>query len=162
MSKRSRSSDSLKSTRSLIEGLLGNLGISNKIEQHKIWSIWQDAVGEHIAEHATPSRIRNNVLEIKVVHPVWMQQLQLLKPRLLKQINEHLGDTPIHDLYLRRGQVVKEPTIIAEPPAPLPELNDEEIDSVHQLTSAIKDDEVRTALDQLIQKQRRLDKREQS
>jgi len=162
MSRRSRSSDSLKSTRSLIEGLLGNLGISNKIEQHRIWSVWQEAVGEHIAQHAIPSRIRNNVLEVKVAHPVWMQQLQLLKPRLLKQINQHLGDTPINDLYLRRGQIVKEPTINVEPPTPLPELNDDEIESVHRLTSTIKDDEVRTALDQLIQKQRRLDKRNQS
>lgn len=162
MTRRSRSSDSLKSTRSLIEGILGSLGISNKIEQHRIWSVWQQAVGEQISQHAIPSRIRNNVLEIKVAHPVWMQQLQLLKPRLLKQINEHLGDTPITDLYLRRGQIVKEPVVIVEPSIPLPELDDDEIDSVHKLTAHIKDDEVRIALDDLLQKQRRLDKRERS
>lgn len=160
MARRSRSADSLKSTRSLIEGILGNLGISNKIEQHRIWAIWEEAVGEQVAQHAIPSKIRNDVLEIKVAHPVWMQQLQLLKPRLLKQINEHLGDTPISDLYLRRGQIVKEPIAIVEPPEPLPELNNDEIKSVHDLTSHIKDDEVRTALDELLQKQRRLDKRD--
>lgn len=162
MARRSRSGDSLKSTRSLIEGILGNLGISNKIEQHRIWAIWEEAVGEQVAQHAIPSKIRNNVLEIKVAHPVWMQQLQLLKPRLLKQINEHLGDTPISDLYLRRGQIVKEPIAIVEPAAPLPELNNEEIESVHSLTAHIKDDEVRTALNELMQKQRRLDKRDRS
>lgn len=162
MARRSRSADSLKSTRSLIEGILGNLGISNKIEQHRIWAIWEEAVGEQVAQHAIPSKIRNDVLEIKVAHPVWMQQLQLLKPRLLKQINEHLGDTPIKDLYLRRGQIVKEPIAIVEPAIPLPELNTDEIESVHKLTAHIKDDEVRTALDELMQKQRRLDKRDQS
>ncbi len=162
MARRSRSADSLKSTRSLIDGILGNLGISNKIEQHRIWAIWEEAVGEQIAQHAIPSKIRNDVLEIKVAHPVWMQQLQLLKPRLLKQINEHLGDTPISDLYLRRGQIVKEAVAIVEPPAPLPELNTDEIESVHKLTEHIKDDEVRTALDELMQKQRRLDKRDRS
>ena len=162
MARRSRSADSLKSTRSLIEGILGNLGISNKIEQHRIWAIWEQAVGEQIAQHAIPSKIRNDVLEIKVAHPVWMQQLQLLKPRLLKQINEHLGDTPIKDLYLRRGQIAKEPVAIVEPPIPLPELNTDEIESVHKLTEHIKDDEIRAALDELMQKQRRLDKRDRS
>lgn len=162
MVRRSRSKDSLKTTRSLIQGLLGNLGISNKIEQHRIWAVWQDAVGEQIAQHAIPTRIRNNVLEIKVAHPVWMQQLQLLKPRLLQQINAHLGDTPISDLYLRRGQIKREPIVVAEPTVPLPELSSAELESIHQLTNQVRDDEVRTALDELIQKQRRLDKRDQN
>lgn len=162
MARRSRSKDSLKTTRSLIEGLLGNLGISNKIEQHRIWAVWEEAVGKQVSQHAIPARIRNNVLEVKVAHPVWMQQLQLLKPRLLQQINAHLGDTPITDLYLRRGQIKKEPLIVAQPTIPLPELDADELDSIHQLTSQVHDDGVRTALDELLQKQRRLDKRDQS
>ncbi|MEA3464676.1 MAG: DUF721 domain-containing protein [Thermodesulfobacteriota bacterium] len=162
MAHRSRSKDSLKTTRSLVQGLLGNLGISNKIEQHRIWAVWEEAVGKQVAQYATPARIRNNVLEIKVIHPVWMQQLQLLKPRLLQQINAHLGDTPITDLYLRRGQIKKEPLIVAEPTAPLPELDAQELNRIHQLTNQVQDDEVRSAIEELLQKQRRLDKRDKS
>ena len=157
MSQRSRSKDSLKSTRNVLAGILDNLGIGNKIEQHRIWTVWAQAVGEQISQHALPARIRDNVLEIKVDHPVWMQQLQLLKPRLLEQINSHLDDTPIKDLYLRRGQLRK--TIKAvEPELELPELDPAETATIHRLTQKIEDDEVRAALNSLFLKHRRLEK----
>jgi predicted nucleic acid-binding Zn ribbon protein len=159
MAKRSRSHDSLKTTRSVLEGILNNLGIANKIEQHRIWAVWQEAVGVQIAQHAVPARIRNNVLEVKVAHPVWMQQLQLLKPRLLVQINSHLGDTPITDLYLRRGQIKVETHTPREPEIALPELDSAELNSIHRLTEQIQDDGVRTALEELFAKHRRLEKR---
>ncbi len=158
MAQRSRSKNSLQTTRTLIEGILGTLGIANKIEQHHIWSVWEEAVGKQIAQHAVPARIRNNVLEIKVAHPVWMQQLQLLKPRLLKQINAHLGDYPINDLYLRRGQVKKEVAIQIQPAIDLPDLDENEICTIQRITNSVKDDEVRQSLESLFQKQLRRDK----
>ncbi|OQY17214.1 MAG: hypothetical protein B6I36_09305 [Desulfobacteraceae bacterium 4572_35.1] len=86
-----------------------------------------------------------------------MQQLQLLKPRLLEQINSHLDDTPIKDLYLRRGQLKK--TIKAiEPELELPELDPAETATIHRLTQKIEDDEVRAALNSLFLKHRRLEK----
>lgn len=158
MSQRSRSSNSLKTTRSVLSGILDNLGISSKIEQHRIWLVWEAAVGTQIAKNAIPARIRNNVLEVKVAHAVWMQQLQLLKPRLIEQINKHLGDTPITDLYFRRGQVGGETKPVPKPARELPELTAEELSGIHQLTKDIADDEVRRALDSLLTKHRQLDK----
>jgi hypothetical protein len=158
MRRRSRSSDALKTTRSVLSGILDDLGIANKIEQHRIWLVWEDAVGEQIAKNAIPARIRNNVLEIKVAHAVWMQQLQLLKPRLIEQINKHLGDTPITDLYFRRGQVAPEVKPEAKPARVLPELDTKELEGIHQLTRNIADDEVRAALESLLAKHRQLDK----
>jgi len=158
MSQRSRKSEALKTTRSVLSGILDNLGISNKIEQHKIWLVWEEAVGVQIAQNATPARIRNDVLEVRVSHAVWMQQLQLLKPRLLEQINKYLGDTPIVDLYFRRGQIAKEGVASAKPARELPELSDEELDGIRRLTQHIADDEVRQALESLLAKHRQLDK----
>ncbi len=158
MSQRSRSSNALKTTRSVLSGILDNLGIAHKIEQHRIWLVWEDAVGTQIAQNAVPARIRNNVLEVKVAHAVWMQQLQLLKPRLIEQINKHLGDTPISDLYFRRGQVGRDAKPEVKPVRELPELTVEELDGIHQLTKRIADDEVRAALESLLAKHRQLDK----
>ena len=87
-----------------------------------------------------------------------MQQLQLLKPRLLKQINAHLGDYPINDLYLRRGQVKKEVAIQIQPAIDLPDLDENEICTIQRITNSVKDDEVRQSLESLFQKQLRRDK----
>lgn len=158
MSQRSRSSDALKTTRSVLSGILDQLGIANKIEQHRIWLVWEDAVGAQIAQNAAPARIRNNVLEVKVAHAVWMQQLQLLKPRLIEQINKHLGDTPITDLYFRRAHVGSDIKPVVKPVRELPELTDDELAGIHQLTRKIADDDVRCALESLLAKHRQLDK----
>lgn len=156
MARRSRSKDSLKTTRSLIEGLFTHLGIADKIEQHRVWLIWEECVGAQIAANATPVRIRDNILEVRVVHPVWMQQLQLLKPRLLEKINAELGDTPLSDLFFRRGRM---PTAAPAPkPVKLPELDEVESREIQQLTAAIADEATREALEHLLKKQRQLDK----
>ena len=161
MTRRSRSSDALKSSGSVIRQLLGDLGIDSKIEQHRVWAVWQQAVGEQIARFAAPAKIRDNVLEIKVANAVWMQQLQLLKPRLLRQLNEHLGDNPLRDIYLRRGQVQA-----AAPPAPpraaLPQLDDDELAAIATATATINDAAVRTAMQRLLQRQRQLDKQREA
>lgn len=156
-SRRSRSKDSLKTTRNLVEGLFSHLGIADKIEQHRAWLIWEDCVGSQIASHATPIRIRDDILEVRVDHPVWMQQLQLLKPRLLEKLNAQLGDAPLADLFFRRGRMAEvKPT---PPPRPkLPELDPKECAEIQQLTATIQDTETRNALEHLLKKQRQLDK----
>lgn len=160
MARRSRSKDSLKTTRSLIEGLFTHMGIADKIEQHRVWLIWEDCVGAQIAANATPIRIRDNILEVRVAHPVWMQQLQLLKPRLLEKINAELGDSPLSDLFFRRGRMAS----VEPPPRPieLPELDQAECDQIQQLTATIGDDATREALQHLLKKQRQLDKLKRS
>ncbi|MBN2645458.1 MAG: DUF721 domain-containing protein [Desulfuromonadaceae bacterium] len=149
-----------QSARMLLTCLFGNLGISSRIEQHRVWFIWEKVVGPQIAAHARPARIRDNMLEIRVDHPVWMQQLQLLKPRILAKLNAELKGPPIDSLYLRRKppQVFHIPR--REPPPELPELNSLEKAHIEQMTRAIKDEGVRQAMQQLLTKQQRLDKRQ--
>ncbi|MCD6527419.1 MAG: DUF721 domain-containing protein [Desulfuromonas sp.] len=157
MAKRSRSKDSIKTTRSLIEGLFTHLGIADKIGQHRAWLVWKECVGSQIAAHATPIRIRDNILEVRVDHPVWMQQLQLLKPQLLKKLNAELADAPLNDLFFRRGRMA-EATPAPAPRPKLPDLDKDERTEIHQLTAEIEDPETRDALEHLLKKQRQLDK----
>ena len=158
MATRRHNNKVIQNTRSVLGDLLGEMGISDKLEQHRVWQIWEQAVGQQIAGFAAPAKIRDNVLEVKVASAVWMQQLQLLKPRLLKQINAHLGSVPIRDLYLRRGDVNSGQKEEVPPTPPLPQLDNEERQQIHDIIGSIKDSEVRTALERLLSKQKRLDK----
>jgi hypothetical protein len=150
MSTRFSSSGFGTSTRAIIKSLFSDMGIAPRIEQHQVWFIWDKVVGAQIAAHARPASIRNNVLEVRVDHAVWMQQLQLLKPQILAKINRELDCTPIESMYLRR----KTP----EPELVLPELSAMEIHKVERMVKAIKDEKVRAAMFELLHKQKRLDK----
>lgn len=146
------------STRSIVKALFDDMGIAPRIEQHQVWMIWDKVVGAQIAAHARPASIRNNVLEVRVDHAVWMQQLQLMKPQILAKINRELNCPPIDSMYLRRKP--PEPLLRKEPQPDLvlPELSTMEILRAERLVETIRDENVRSAMLRLLCKQMRLDK----
>ncbi len=64
-----------------------------------IWRAWEDAVGAQIARRAQPVRLRGRTLIVAVSSAPWMQELQLLKPRLRAAINARLPRELVGDLF---------------------------------------------------------------
>lgn len=104
----------------VLDGLTRRIGVKEKLEQYRVWSLWDEVVGPQTAAHAQPLRLRDSVLEVRVDHPVWMQQLQLLKPRILQRLNQALAPVAIADIHWRQGQPQGKtsPIPAAEPPLP--------------------------------------------
>ena len=86
----------------LLDSLLQGWGLNERLQQYRAVLIWDEVVGAQIAARTRPERIRDGVLEVCVDQPVWMQQLQLLKPQLLAKLNAQLGDAPLRDIFLKR------------------------------------------------------------
>lgn len=146
----------------LIEGLLKSKGLDGKLKEFRTWLVWDEAVGPQIAARARPIRIRDGILEVRVAHPVWMQQLQLLKPQLLKKINARLEGASIKDIFLRRGNV--ESAAEKEPELPEKRWQDAVLDKQEQqqieksLQSLDDNSELRQHLQQLLVRQAKLEK----
>ena len=87
----------------LLKQVLGNQGLGEQLSRYQAWLVWDQLVGEQIAQRARPLRLRQNVLEVQVDHPVWMQQLQMLKPKILEKINQQIPNAGITDIYLRKS-----------------------------------------------------------
>jgi len=158
-SKSSSGKSQIQLVGALLEKIFQQRGLDEKRREYKAWLVWEEAVGPQIAARARPIRIRDGVLEVRVDHPVWMQQLQLLKPKILTQLNALLGEEVIDDLFLRRG-AHKPP----EAPPPAPEeidwqsarLTEADRQEIHQTVMAISDPEVRRSLEDLLTKQKKL------
>ncbi|NIQ94399.1 MAG: DUF721 domain-containing protein [Desulfuromonadales bacterium] len=145
----------------LLEGILKDKGMDGKLREFRTWLVWDQAVGPQIARNARPLRIRDGILELRVAHPVWMQQLQLMKPQLLKKLNERLEGARIRDLYFRRGKIAEQPP--AEPPSPAEkwrqvELSDEERQQIEESLKNLADPDLKRHLRQLYTRQCKLDK----
>ena len=145
----------------LVEELLQQKGMTEKLRAYRAWLIWADTVGPQIAARARPVRVREGILEVRVDHPVWMQQLQLLKPRLLARLNARLEGDPLRDIFLRRGPVSPP----AEEPAAAPavswlqeSLSAEEQQRIERLVATLPDPELRPDLHRLLTKQAKLEK----
>lgn len=144
----------------ILQGLLVQRGMSERLREYRAWQVWNEVVGPQIAAHAQPCGIREGVLEIKVDQPVWMQQLQLLKPKLLARLNERLGGTIFRDLFLRRGRPAPvsaaKPAPALPPPTPLDAATEAQITAV---VADLPDPELRQRLSHLLRRQAQLEAR---
>lgn len=146
----------------LVDKLLKGLGLDERVQQYRALIIWDEVVGPQIAARTRPIRIRERVLEVNVDQPTWQQQLQLMKPKILAQLNAELGKATIKDLYLKRGKVNVRADKQAEPPPAwrMVQLDDSEKQQVTGLLTTIEDPELRAEMERFLLKQMRLLKAE--
>ena len=149
---------------SLLNQLLGQPGVGEQITRHQAWLVWDQLVGETIAARARPLKLRKGVLEVQVDHPVWMQQLQMMKPQILEKIEAKIPNAGITDIYLRqtRGAQTYHPRKLqktTEPPAwTQVELTAIEKEAMESELSPIDNLEVKDELRKLFTLQKQLDK----
>jgi len=65
-----------------------------------LWSRWDDIVGEVLARHARPMRLRRGVLLVHVDDSLWMQELQFLKDDLRNRLNTALDRPAVREIFL--------------------------------------------------------------
>jgi len=90
---------------SILGKTLRSLEIDLPLKAYSIWGAWEEIVGETIALQARPRVIRNRILFIDVSHSTWMQQLQFLKPNLIKKMNTFIGEPYIQDIRFGLGKI---------------------------------------------------------
>ncbi len=133
----------------LIEKILADKGLDHKLQQYRAWTVWDDVVGPQIARYAQPLRIRGSVLEVRVENATWMQQLQLLKPKILRELNGRLGGQVLDDIFWKRGAIERQ--VVPETVAPqLPPLTSAQLADIERLTRTIHDSELQQGLKRLL------------
>lgn len=153
---------------SLLKQMLGKPGFGEQITRHQAWLIWDQLVGEQIAARARPLKLRKGVLEVQVDHPVWMQQLQMLKPTILEKINARIPNAGITDIYLRqtRNSQTYKPLKTRQTPEPPPwtkvELTDADKETIEEELSSVESSELKDEMRKLFTRQKQLDKERES
>ncbi|MBK9031707.1 MAG: DUF721 domain-containing protein [Myxococcales bacterium] len=91
-----------------VEALLRDLidlhHLTPEVRAHRILIEWATLVGPQIARVTAPDGLRNGVLSVWVKTSTWMQELRLLRDRVIADINAGLGDPPtVTELRLHFG-----------------------------------------------------------
>jgi len=144
----------------LLKKILGDKGLDDRLPRYQAWLVWDKIVGRQIASRARPLRVREKILEVRVDHPVWMQQLQMLKPQILKKLHAELPNCDIEDIYLRRGN--------PGPQAPQPNetaidwqkenLTETEQEQLEKSLAGLPDNELKEEMRSLFIRQKKLSK----
>jgi len=86
---------------SILDTALKEFRVTSDTEMTRIWELWEDAVGEAIAQNAKPGAFKKDVLLVHVSSSVWMQQLRFLKQDLLSRINFALGQELVREIRFK-------------------------------------------------------------
>ena len=90
----------VESLKNALERALRQRGLGSELKGWDAVKEWPRVVGEHIASHTRAIRFQQGTLELEVDGSSWMNELSLLKPRLLKKMNAE-GHGVVCDLRYR-------------------------------------------------------------
>ncbi|MCX7858113.1 MAG: DUF721 domain-containing protein [Deltaproteobacteria bacterium] len=65
--------------------------LCDEVEVLKVFSRWEEIVGERLAEHAQPLRIKKKVLYIGVKDPTYLCHMEFMKGTILEKVNTATG-----------------------------------------------------------------------
>ncbi len=68
-----------------------------------VWGVWEDIVGDVIAQNARPAAFKGSILLVHVSSSTWVHQLQFLKKEMIAKLNQALGKALIDDLKFKIG-----------------------------------------------------------
>lgn len=74
----------------------------------RIWRIWDDVVGQAIAQNARPSWIRQGRLMVRVTGPIWLQELEFARESIREKLNSALGRPAVDRIEFRLGDPHRE------------------------------------------------------
>ncbi len=137
-------------TRSLLPRLFTSRQWHLHWDFHVICRCWGEIAGPEIAAHARPNIIRHRTLWIAVDDSAWLHHLQLLKPQLLKRINDLLQDRQLEDMrFVMQPDLpdLQEEAVPTQPPAQ--PITAETQRRIRELTASLADDDARHALQRL-------------
>jgi hypothetical protein len=113
--------------------VLQRVDSEQQLRAYRIWTFWNDEVGDLIARRAQPARFRDGVLFVTVASHSWMQELRFLKDDLRDRLNARLGANLVRDIFFISGSVEDEQEVAqaavvepmpAEPLIALPQIAD--------------------------------------
>ena len=87
-----------------------------KLRAYRAWEAWPDVVGPANAKGARPAKFRNGKLFVTVFHPALMQELQFVKERIRRRLNQRIGAEVITHIYFVRGRMQPDDVVAAKQP----------------------------------------------
>jgi len=88
---------------SIIADVLKTFRRESDGELVQVWQVWDEIVGDVIADNARPAAFKGKILLVHVSSSTWIHQLQFLKKEMIAKLNHSLGKALIDDLKFKIG-----------------------------------------------------------
>ncbi|MCL4385018.1 MAG: DUF721 domain-containing protein [Actinobacteria bacterium] len=85
----------------IIENYINEKKLKSKLNSSKIFNYWEEIVGKEIAKNSKPEKLKNKVLYISTVNPIWASELNLMSQNIINKINDYLKDDTVGALRIK-------------------------------------------------------------
>jgi predicted nucleic acid-binding Zn ribbon protein len=75
-------------------------GWSGRVAEGAVFGQWPTVVGSHIADHASPTTLRDGVLTVAAESTAWATQLRIIQNQVLAKIAAEVGDGVVNSLRI--------------------------------------------------------------
>lgn len=82
----------------ILEKTLREYGLDHKILEVKVFTAWKEAVGDLIARNTQPISLVNGRLTVHATTHVWVNELLLLRERMIQKMNTAVGESAVREL----------------------------------------------------------------
>jgi len=138
------------SSKSLIEEISQSHGFAGRLWESRLQKQWKGLVGEVVAAHTWPTRIKFRKLHVAVDNSVWLHQLRYLKATLLENIQAQMEELQLEDIIFRIGELPELREDDVDGPAEQAPVSAEAHKTARESTQSVNDDELRNSLTRVI------------
>jgi predicted nucleic acid-binding Zn ribbon protein len=84
---------------SIVEKMLKKHNLWQGYQQFMAVESWSSVVGLPLSSVTRSESISRGILRVTVKDSVWAYHLSLLKPKLIEQLNNHIGNKVVKDIF---------------------------------------------------------------
>jgi len=143
---------SFTSFQSILQGVAQSQGFDVRLWEYRLQTQWKDLVGEVLAAHTWPTRIRFRKLFIAVETTVWLHQLTYLKSTLMDKIQSQTSNLYLKDIVFRIGEIPEQNWDEPGSENTQPHVSAESLMTATEYTREITNEEIRYSLTRVISK----------
>lgn len=85
----------------IIENYVADKKLSSKLNSCRIFNYWEEIVGKEIAKNTKPKKLKDKVLYISTVNPIWASELNLMSQDIISKINGYLKEDMVNTLRVK-------------------------------------------------------------
>lgn len=87
-----------------IAKVMKSLGLSDRLREEEVLRAWHEVVGEFVARHSSPQRLKDGVLTVHVLQPTVHFELERVwKREILEKLKARFGGRAVREVRFRIG-----------------------------------------------------------
>ena len=138
------------SSRSIIKEISQSHGFAVRLWEHRLQKEWEALVGEVVAAHTWPARIKFRKLYVDVDNSVWLHQLLYLKATLMENIQTRMEELQLEDIIFRIGELPEPREDSIEGPIEEVAVSPDVEKTAREYAQGVNDEELRDSLTRVI------------